>query len=270
MPDIIQLLQRRGRSLLGWLIIAWGLTGLMLWVVPTEYKSESTSIASSTVASDPSRLFGNYTQHLYSPLGSPDQLDLLVGSGRLDTTYRPIVRHFDLVGHYQITGDTAKAFAKAVKLLQKNTEVFKSDYGELKVRVWDIDANMAADLANAITAQLDSMHRDLMSRQNQQTRDALERGLKRLQLPNDSIDPTKEEFIRQQSLYRDLIEQYTLLLEQRPPAIQILDHAVPAVTPDKPKWAITLIAVTAVALLSWLIFALWKERRTFYEVAPDA
>lgn len=267
MPDLFQLLQRRARTLMIWLVAVWALTALVLWLVPEQYKSETTSVASSVVASDPSRLFNPQVQYLYSPLGSPDQLDLLVGSGRLDTVYRPLVRQFDLARHYSLSGHPEKALLSAVKKLKKRSTVFKSDYGELKVRVWDTDATLAAALANALTNRLDSMHRELMSRQNQQTRDALERGLKRLELSGDSI--SSGELIRYRSLYRDLIEEYTLLLEQRPPAIQVLDVAVPSVSPDKPEWGMILLAVTLVTALVWLIFSLWLERRTVYALFPD-
>mgnify|MGYP006269239921 CR=1 FL=1 len=268
MPDIIQLFLRKGRSLLLLLSITWALTVLVLWLTPAQYKSESTSVASSVVASDPSRLFNSQIQYLYSPLGSSDQLDLLVGSGQLDTTYRPIAIRFDLVKHYELSGKPERLLLKAVKALKRNTTIYKSDYGELKVRVWDEDPEMAADLANAITGRLDSMHRDLMSRQNQQTLAALQRGLKRLEVSGDSI--ATGDITRYRSLYSQLIEEYTLLLEQRPPAIQVLDVAVPAIVSDKPNWGWTLIAVTAIALLLWLAFALWAERRTFYELDPDA
>jgi len=267
MPDIIQLIRRRGRLLLGWLLATWIFTVMVLFFMPRQYKSVSTSVASSAVATDPGRLFNPQIQHLYSPLGSPDQLDLLVGSGQLDTTYRPLVSRFDLIKHYKIKGDDNKAFLKAVKQLKRNSRVYKSDYGELKVSVWDTDAELSATLANAITARLDSMHRDLLSRQNQQTLETLRRGLMRLGLA-DSIPAA--DLSRTRSAYQQLIEEYTLLLEQRPPAIQILDPAMPAVAPDKPEWALTLVAVTALSLLLWLIAALWMERRRFYELAPDA
>ena len=267
MPDLIQLLSRRSRSLLVWLLSVWILTCLVLWFIPEQYKSESTSVASSVVASDPSRLFGSNVQYLYSPLGSPDQLDLLVGTGRLDTLYRPMVLRFDLIKHYSISGAGDKAFLQAVKKLKKSTDIYKSDYGELKVRVWDTDATLAAELANAITVRLDSMHRDLMSRQNSQTLVALERGLKRLELSSDTISTTA--LSRYRILYRDLIEEYTLLLEQRPPAIQVMDLAAVSILPDSPEWAPVLIATTLLALLAWLVFSLWSERRSFYEVVPE-
>ncbi|MFM7672458.1 MAG: hypothetical protein ACKO6Q_07710 [Bacteroidota bacterium] len=267
MPDLFDLLQRRFRSLIGGLLFVWPLTGGVLFFIPEQYKSETTSIASSVVASDPSRLFGSQVQHLYSPLGSPDQLDLLVGSGRLDTVYRPLVRRFDLIDHYALSGSGPKAFLKAVKKLKKNTDVFKSDYGELKVRVWDTDANLAAALANALTDRLDSMHRDVMSRQNQQTLSALQRGLLRLELSKDSI--TALDLTKYRSLYQNLIEEYTLLLEQRPPAIQVLDSAVAAALADKPDWVMTVVAVTIVTVLLWLIFSLWSERRHSNEHRPS-
>ncbi len=268
MPDIIELILRRGRLLLGCLLITWISTVMVLFFMPKEFKSVSTSVASSVVAADPGRLFNPQIQHLYSPLGSPDQLDLLVGSGQLDTTYRPLVSRFNLVKHYKIKGDDGKASLKAVKRLKSKSKVYKSDYGELKVSVWDTDPLLAAALANAITARLDSMHRDLLSRQNQQTLETLRRGLMRLEVAKDSTPAA--DLSRNRTAYQQLIEEYTLLLEQRPPAIQVLDFAVPGIAPDKPEWALTLVAVTALSLLLWLMAALWMERRRFYELAPDA
>ena len=45
-------------------------------------------------------------------------------------------------------GDAASN--KAASLLKKNTKVMKSEYGELKVKVWDTDKNLAPQLANAV------------------------------------------------------------------------------------------------------------------------
>jgi len=265
MPDLFQLLQRRGRFLVVILIGSWLVTASVLWLMPPLYKSESTSVASSVVAADPARLFNPQIQHLYSPLGSSDQLDLLVGSGKLDTVYRPLVRRFNLIDHYSIAGDGQKTFQKAVNKLKKRSEVYKSDQGELKVRVWDQDPVFAAAMANALTAQLDSLHRDLLNRQNQETWSALQRASLRLEALRDSMSG---DYAHQQGVYRQLIDQYALLLEQQPPAIHILDPATVSVSPDKPEWILILVAATAVALLVGLLIALWMERRTDYAVAP--
>ena len=265
MPDLFQLLQKRGRFILGVLLFTWSATFLMLWFLPPLYKSETTSVASSSVASDPARLFNPQVQHLYSPLGSSDQLDLLVGSGKLDTVYRPLARRFSLTEHYSISGPSSKAFQKAVKKLKSNASVLKSEQGELKVRVWDTDPELAAALANALTDQLNELHSNLMSRQNEETWNALKRASLHLETLRDSM-PT--EYIRQQSIYRQLIDQYAVLLEQRPSAIHILDPATVSVVSDKPDWWLTFAATTALALLVGLAIALWMDRRNYYEVVP--
>ena len=143
--------------------------------------------------------------------------------------------------------------------------LYKSDQGELKVRIWDQNPVLAAALANALTAQLDSLHRDLLNRQNQETWSALQRASLRLETLRDSIPGA---YAHQQEIYRQLIDQYALLLEQQPPAIHILDPATVSISPDKPEWLLILVAVTAVALLVGLLIALWMERRTDYAVDP--
>lgn len=262
MPDLIQFFQRRGRSLIVWLLAVWAVAVLVLWFQPVKYKSETTSVASNLYATDPGRIFRTQIQQLYAPLGESDQLDLLVGSGQLDSVYRPLVRRFNLVEHYSLVESGEHAFTKAVYRLKKNADVYKSDHGELKVRVWDTDPSLAAQLANAITEVLNTMHRDLISTENLQTRAALQRALTQLELSSDSLSETER--LRFRSLYQNLIQEYSLLLEQRPSAIHVLDPAVPAVFPDKPDWVLTLGLTTAVALLVWLMFSLWSERRTIY------
>ncbi|MBM3431598.1 MAG: hypothetical protein FJX92_01165 [Bacteroidetes bacterium] len=266
MPDFIQLLKKRIRFLAISLLLAWSITCIVLWFLPIKYKGETTSVPSSAYASDPNRLFSKQIQQLYSPLGSPDELDLLVGSGRLDTVYRPLVRQFNLVKHYFISDLGEKGIWRAVKQLKKDAKVYKSEYNELKVHVWDTDPVLAADLANALTARLDSLHRDLMGRQNQQTRDALQKGLSRLR-GSDSLPFAQK--LQQEIQYLGFIDQYTLLLEQRPSSIQVLDPAVVPVFSDKPLWGLTLIAVTILTMLVWLVASLWMARRTVYELSPD-
>lgn len=265
MPDFFQLLKHRFRSLWVSLLLVWVSTCLVIWFLPVQYKAETTSVPASSYAADPNRLFNKQIQQLYSPIGTPDELDLVVGSGRLDTIYRPLVRQFGLVSHYSFADNGEKSVWKAVKQLRKNAKVFKSDYGELKVQVWDTDPVLAAGLANALTARLDSLHRDLLGRQNQQTLEALQAGLLRLQAA-DTVSAGEK--LQQEAAYRNLIDQYTLLGEQRPSSIQVLDPAVVPVFPDKPDWSLNLFAVTILTMIIWLISSLWSTRHTSYEVEP--
>ena len=42
----------------------------------------------------------------------------------------------------------------------------RSEYGELKIKVWDTDKNLAPQLANAILDKLNSIHQSLQAANN--------------------------------------------------------------------------------------------------------
>jgi hypothetical protein len=151
---------------------------LILLFRKKEYVSTATALPASSVSADRARIFNRNIQQLYSAMGSPDELDRMLGTSRLDTLYRVIEYRFDLKNHYRIKGKHPE-FA-AVQELKNQTKVMKSDWGELKVKVWDEDPRMASNLANAFIQQLDSFHMSMLQQQNHSILDKLKTNLVQL------------------------------------------------------------------------------------------
>jgi len=224
----------------------------------------ATAVPASSFATDKSAVFNENIQALYSSLGTPDDLDRILGTANLDTVYLSATDQFNLFDHYKLTETGSDARTKAATVLRKNTKVMKSEYGELKVKVWDTDKNLAPQLANAILAKLQSIHRDLQGSGNEAALAGLIKGKMKLALQRDStsISPEQKTLISQQlEQYEKLIGEYQLMVDSKPPSLIVVENAKPAAWPDRPKRMQIMVATGVLSLFFALLAALLMERR---------
>src|SRR6185369_723287 len=123
--------------------------------------------------------------------------------------------------------------AKAARKLKKYSRVIKSDYGELKVKVWDTDKDLAPQLANAITERLESIHRDLQSAGNKASLQSLVMVQQKIGKMIDSINPLikdpaneydknvmlRKTWMKQFLENENLAGQYQLVIDNKPPVL---------------------------------------------------
>ena len=166
MPDIPDLFKHWWKQMLAVIIASMLVAGTVSYLKPKKYLSVATAVPASSFAADRSKIFNENIQALYSALGTPDDLDMIVGTARLDTVYLAVTDQFNLFDHYKMQEKGEAARNKAASLLKKNTKVMKSEYGELKVKTWDTDKNLAPQLANAIMEKLKAIHQDLQNAGN--------------------------------------------------------------------------------------------------------
>lgn len=238
--------------------------GVITFLKPVKYLSVTTAVAASSYTSDKARIFNENIQGLYSTLGSSDDLDRIVGTGSLDTVYLFMAEKFSLAKHYKIKGSASKAQTKAALELKENTKVYKSEYGELKVKVWDTDKNLAPQLANAVMDKLHSMHNNIQAAGNEASLNALKKTRLELQAAVDSLLVSPEstaaatERIKE---YDKLIAQYQLVVDNKPPVLVIVEKARPSMRPDKPKRMQIMLATAVLSFLFALLAAVVMERR---------
>lgn len=197
---------------------------------------------------------------------------MVLGTANLDTVYLFVTDQFNLFDHYKMKEKGVSARAKAAFLLKKNTRVMKSEYGELKVKVWDTDKNLAPQLANAIMDKLQAIHADLQSAGNAATLNGLQTGRMKIQLQSDSITGTPETMMERKKILQDqahqyekLISEYQLMVDSKPPVLIIVEKAKPAAWPDRPRRLQILIATAVLSFLFALLAALVMERRKISE-----
>jgi uncharacterized protein involved in exopolysaccharide biosynthesis len=277
MPDLFDLMWRWRKQILLLVIITLVVTSVIVFLVPKRYVSITTALPASSYATDKTSVFSQNLQNLYSTIGLPDDLDKILGTAHLDTVYRSVVVQLDLTTHFGLSKTDAGAVSKAASVLQKHTSVIKSDYGELKVKAWDVDRELAANLANAIMEKLQQMHQDIQTLSNstmlskineeyvkkkidyEKLTDSLQHASNASLI--DLLTVQKSSLLQQIQEYEKLTSQYKLMIEAKPQVLIIIEKATPAMAPDQPK---PLRAITAAVILSFLfgiLTALILDRR---------
>lgn len=278
MPDLIELIIKWWKQILAVVIVSLLAVGLITFSKPRQYLSVATAVPASSLAPDKSKIFSENIQALYSSLGSPDDLDRVLGTARLDTVYLFVTDQFNLFDHYKINEKGDAARTKAASLLKKNSRVMKSEYGELKIKVWDTDKNLAPQLANALLDKLQTIHTDLQSKGNENTLKGLQEGQKNITKKIDAIDdslsrlPQNSEKFQELSArkkiwqdqipqYEKLISEYQLMADSKPPALLVVETAKPAAWPDRPRRMQIMFATALLSFLFSLLAALILERK---------
>ncbi len=260
MPDIFDLIARWWKRMFAVMILSLLVVGVITFLKPRKYLSVATAVPASSFASDKSKIFNQNIQTLYSTLGTPDDLDKIVGTAELDTIYLAIAQQFNLQDHYKIKdGD---AISRSARVLKGNTKVMKSEYGELKVKVWDTDKNLAPQLANALLEKLQAIHSDLQSAGNETALKGLIGAKQKVQEQADSLPPSMQAELQGRIMeYEKLIGEYQIMIDIKPPALVVVEKAKAAMKPGTPKRMQIMIATAVLSFLFALLAALVMERR---------
>jgi hypothetical protein len=212
MPDIFYLVSKWWKQMLAIVILSLVVVGTVLYLKPVKYLSTTTALPASSYLKDKASIFNEHIQSLYPQMGTPDDLDVIVGTAQLDTVYIAVAGEFNLYDHYKTEEQGEAALLKAAYLLKSNTKVIKSDFSELKVKVWDTDKNLAPQLANAIINKLQSIHQDLQNSNNVSSLKNLQSGKEKIQTQIDSIN----NFLQHADITSANAERYTTKRSAKP------------------------------------------------------
>jgi capsular polysaccharide biosynthesis protein len=160
-------------------------------------------------------------------------------------------------------------------LLKENSKVMRSEFGELKIKVWDTDKNLAPQLANALLDKLNSIHQSLQAANNLRVLESLKAGRLKLQQTRDNVQlaPLRSTVpvpdgsaniitvLDQLKKYDELIGEYQLTLDTNPAVLVVVEKARASISPDKPKRFMLLVATAVISFLFSFLLALFLERR---------
>ncbi len=278
MPDLFYLFGKWWKQIVAIVVISIVIAAIFLFTRPVKYLATATALPASSFNTDKASVFNQNIQSLYTALGTPDDLDVIIGTAQLDTAYLAIAQAFGLAKHYEVKEQGDAANRKAAFILKSNTRVIRSAFTELKIKVWDEDKNFAPELANAMLQKLQDIHTDLQNANNLTILNKLQAGREKIESGVDSIknflrtaDITAENaagytsriasLSAQAQQYDQLIGQYQLMVDTKPSSLLIVEKARAAEWPDKPKrWPI-LLATFALSLVFALLLALVLEKR---------
>lgn len=275
MPDLLTITSRWWKTIL---TITLGITAVALVILllqPKEYLSVVTALPASGFASDRASIFNDNIEQLYPSIGTPDELDPVVGTGKLDTLYLAVAAEHQLAGYYGIEN---AAPLKVAQVLKDNSKVEKSEYGELKVKVWDRNPVMAATLANSVFGKLQQLHQSLQSQGNALVLQRLQDQYKQLQnaytgAPDSvrlgggaaGITAIKQKNLQEQiARYEKLISEYSLTVQTSPQALLVVERARPALKADRPRIPQVLALTAFASMLFGLLLAAGLQSRKRY------
>lgn len=271
MPDLLLVFAKRWKLIASITVLATIIALIVALLIPKKYLATATALPANSMIADKARIFNQNIQALYSEFGTVDELDKLEGTGKLDTLFIAAVEEFKLEEHYRI-GTSDKSLYDAAIKLKKNSRINRSGYGELKVRVWDKDKILCAQLANFLMKKLQEMHQHL---QNQASRSVLEKiketyALKQkesLQLTDSVKSVSIQSQARMSTLreqlqsYEKMIDEYQLVIGTNAPVLLVVEPARPAIYADRPKIAQTVLLGFFGAFIFSFLLVLFLESR---------
>jgi capsular polysaccharide biosynthesis protein len=277
MPDLFDLFFRWWKQILLLVIVTLITTTITVFLIPKKYLGETSALPATSYATDKGGVFGQNLQTLYSALGTPDDLDMILGTAHLDTVYKSVASQLDLVPYYAIDKADPAGIQKAAMILKKRVRVIKTDYGELRVKAWDGSRNMAANMANAVMDKLQQMHQEVQTANNAMMLSKINEAymekkagyMALLDSMRHASDPAfveminvqKSSLLQQMQEYEKLMNQYKLMVAARPQPLVITELATPPITFDKPKQAQIIVGATILSLIFALLVALGLEKR---------
>lgn len=266
MPDIFELFANWKKHILLIVFSSLIVATAIVFVLPVKYLATSTAIPANPLMTDKASLFSNDARELYSSLGTDNDLDVIVGTGQLDTIYIAAAKKFNLTSYYEINDTSEAAVLKAAHILKDDTKIQKTAFGELQVRLLFTDKFLAPQVANMLMDQLALIHQHILNRNNKLLFDGIEnqitnriiaKGFVESKFPFNKIDTSlineANEIEKQIALYKRVLAEYQLAANLERPAFHIVEPARISDKPASPKIAVILIS-TAIASL---LFALW-------------
>jgi uncharacterized protein involved in exopolysaccharide biosynthesis len=236
--------RRHLRFLLLCILLPTLLAAVLSLLLPKYYLSQTSVLPVNSRLSDKARFTGEEIAELYSAFGNGDDLDRIFAAARSEDVYRRLTDSFRLVEHYRLTEKGSEAPEMAARRLRKQSEIRKSEYGEMQVRVWDRDPVLAASMSNAIVAEVERMHQDLYRSFYAGSLVSLQRAHTLHTTSGDSLAEASED------IYRKNITDFSMAMNHPPPAVMVIEKAIPAVKADRPKLWLNLAATFLVSLFA--------------------
>jgi hypothetical protein len=271
MPDLLLVFVKRWRLIVSITALSTLITLIVAVLSPKKYLAVATALPANSMTADKARIFNQNIEALYSEFGTVDELDKLEGTGKLDTLFIAAAEQFKLNVYYKIGTADESVYDAAIQL-KKDTRISQSGYGELKVRVWDRDKILCAQLANFLMKKIQELHQHLQSQSNQSVLEKVKEAyaLKQresLQLSDSPKSVSTQSQARMSAIreqlqsYEKIIDEYRLAISTNTPVLLIVEPARPAVWADRPKIAQTALLGFFGAFVFSFLLALFVETR---------
>ncbi len=241
------------------LILVGSVTAIALMVslfLPEEYMSQASILAANSKMTDKQRMFSENIQELYSAYGSSEDLDRLFATMRSNEVLNVVADSFGLLTHYKLQ-NAKNGRIKSYRKFRKNLELVKTEYGEIRVRVWDKDSVLSAQIANAIVARTRDVSDKMFTGFYEQSINRMKKELSvKSEILKSNTDSLREKELKEElSIIRNRMTEYQVTQLNPPPSLFVLEKAEPSPIADKPKILLNVIVsfiLASFCSLLWL------------------
>ena len=261
----VQLLQKKWKGLLFFVMASLLVASITLFIVPKQYYASSIIVSANPSLADKAHLLNQNIHSLYSVFGSGDDLERINGIATMDTVYNQLVDEFNLIVYYDLKGEEQNRLRrKAVLELKDDISIQKTELAQLKISIWTKDAELSAKLVNRLVeitrfkeeSIWKSGYEKMLLNFNKSI-DSLSNiyegiGFK-AKLGKEHISPldlVKSNTLSEQiNTQQKAVDEIKLAIDNNPPALYVLETATPAAKPEKPNVLEVLILSTMVSVV---------------------
>ena len=179
-----------------------------------------------------------------------------------DAMMRDVCEHFDLMGHYGINKEAKDKYYRLYEMYRAYVTVKRTEYLGIEIKVTDFDPQTAADIANYITANYDSLSTRILAPRTDGAIRVMENVSEQLQEEMKTI--TDPMLLKYKS--KELASIQTQLAERRADSANFMprkfwvDEAVPSDHKSFPKRLVIILLGTIAAELLCILVLLVAER----------
>lgn len=225
-------------------------------VMPKQYLSEASVLPVNSKMTDKQSFFGRSSvQDLNSAYGSSDDLDRITAIMHSSAVLHQVVDSLGLIRHYEIKGKAQRQ--KAMKRLEKNITLRRSEYGDLQIRVWDKNAAMSKKIVELLLQNTQDVFDKLYVEYYDRTIRLVQTELKRLEA--DSIQSKTLAGSSSIQFLKDRITENSIAKVNIPPAFFVSSPPLAAELPDKPRMLLNVAVAVFAALLTMLLWLALKS-----------
>lgn len=279
LAEIVPVLLKNKKLIIGFVVISLVITSITLFIVPKYYRSTSVVVAANPALADKARLFNKNIEGLYSNYGSSDDLDRIYGIANLDTTFKTIIREFNLIQYYKLKEDSADLNErKALLYLRDDLILQKTELNQLKIMVLTKDKILSAKIVNRVVSFVHEILQNVWRKSYQSSLKHLqysitlfEKEYKNLSdsIVNNSTNNTivqllsnkKYVILDQINEYQKAANEFALAIQNNPPALIEIEKGYPSAKADKPKKLEVLTAAFFISFIFACLLVLFYKRK---------
>lgn len=270
--DIIKVIWDWRKKIMLAVFLITAITTVVIFLVPRQYLAEATIVSANPILGDRSNIFRNTFEQQFYYYGGEGDNDRLFEMSRIDTMKKFLIDSFKLEDHYEISKDNPRRRLAAYNELKENSDVIKTEFGHVRIKIWDEDKKFAASMVNAIVSKVNRMSIDMTNQAKktilqklEEEQSANEAEVKTLIENPDPNIPSEVNLAKRTSLLKQIEEKDNLINQFKTSLndvanLYVLEYAYPALKIDRPKRLPVIIMAFLASLFFSLLTALLLHR----------